>query len=139
EHALLEHDSVRVDMCGLEARDNAIHHWPDVDAFRGLALARGAKLGIGCDAVISGERDRNARRVAQLVERVDEDAEIAIEPHDLVVQLARIGTKAVSDGVRRRERYGENVGLWSGAQSHSIHAGQRSLCDQRVHRWKLGE
>ena len=54
--------------------------------------------------MIRRERDDNARRVAQLEQRVEKRAEVAVESEDLIVNLARVGAERVADGIGRRER-----------------------------------
>jgi hypothetical protein len=51
--------------------------------------------------VIARQGNHDALPVAQLEERVEEYAERAVEPDDLVVQLARIGPEPVADRISR--------------------------------------
>ena len=85
------------------------------------------------DAVVRGEREDDRRRVAQLVQRVDQHAHGAIDAEDLVVQLARRHSEAVPHGVGRRERDREEIRRAAGAESHGVHAGEGELDGDVVH------
>ena len=59
--------------------------------------------------VVPRQSDHDPLRIAKLEQRVEEDAEGAVEPQDLVVNFSRVWTVGVPDGVGRRERHGEQV------------------------------
>src|SRR5689334_6083361 len=63
--------------------------------------------------MVRGEREDDRGRVAQLVQRIDERTEGAVEVEDVVVLLARIRAVAMADIVRRRQRDGQDVRLWA--------------------------
>ena len=71
---------------------------------------------IGC------ESDDNVRRIAELVERIEERSEVAIEAENLIVELARIWPIRVSDRVGRRQRDRQDVSLRSCAQLQRLEA-----------------
>ena len=67
------------------------------------------------------------------IERIDEDSQILVEAHDLIVQLARVGPKSMAHRVGRRERHGEKIRLRTASEVHRRQSRQRELRRQRIH------
>ena len=88
--------------------------------------------------MVAGEREDDARRVTDCEQRIDERAEIAIDAQQLIVQLFRVGTVLVPDGVGCRERDIEQIGaLRIGAELQLFQPGQRKAQCQLVHHRKI--
>jgi hypothetical protein len=84
--------------------------------------------------VVGGQRDNDARAVAHRVEGIEESAERAVDPQDLVTDLARVGTIGVTDGIGRRQADGQHVRLRPEAELERGDAFERELEGDFVHR-----
>ena len=81
----------------------------------------------------------DARGVAQLVKRVDQLADCAIDAQQLIVQFARVRPVPMSNGVGCRKRNGEHIDSWSFAQLERVDAGECEVGGDIVHPRKFND
>jgi hypothetical protein len=89
--------------------------------------------------MVRGQSNHDIIGAPKPEERVQELSEESVEPKNLVVDLARIRTIAVSDCVGRGERYRQHIGLRSGPQPERVDSVQREGESDLIHPRELGQ